>query len=274
MTKPSASIAFIGAGNMAGAVIGGLVQQGYPAAQIHATAPSERNLKPLSDQYGIASGSDNGAACRAADVVVLGVKPQIMAEVCAELAPQLGHKPLLVSLAAGIPVASLQQWLGQDQAIVRAMPNTPSLVGAGASGLYANDNCSQTQRRQAESVLAAVGITQWVAQESLIDAVIAVSGSGPAYFFLAMEAMIDAGIKQGLSTEAATELTLQTAFGAAKLAQASDVDVAELRRRVTSPGGTTAQAIAHFENNGLRQLYAGAMQACSDRAREMAKQLG
>lgn len=259
---------------MSSAVIGGMLKGSFSAEQIIACAPSDKNLKPLVDQFGVRREHDNAQACAAADVVVLGVKPQMLKQVAEEIKPQLAHKPLIISLAAGIPLASLSQWLGEDLAIIRSMPNTPSLVGVGAAGLYANDNCSSEQRDVAEAIQTSVGLVKWLDDEALIDSIIAVSGSGPAYFFLAMEAMINEGIAQGLDRDSATELTIQTVLGAATLAQGSDVDVVELRRRVTSPGGTTAQAIAHFEENGLRELFSGAMQACSNRAREMAKELG
>lgn len=274
MKNSKPQIAFIGSGNMSGAVIGGMVSSSFSGDQITACAPSAKNIQLLAQKYSVLTSHDNGATAATADVVVLGVKPQMLKEVALELREHLAHKPLIVSLAAGIPMASLSRWLGDDLAIIRSMPNTPSLVGAGACGLFANSHCNDSQRQLAEQMLSAVGICQWLEREELIDSVIAVSGSGPAYFFLAMEAMIDAGVAQGLDREAATELTLQTAFGAAKLAQSSDVDVAELRRRVTSPGGTTAQAIAYFEEHGIRQLFSGAMDACSNRAKVMAEELG
>ncbi|MBB6519901.1 pyrroline-5-carboxylate reductase [Pseudoteredinibacter isoporae] len=274
MNKTAPKIAFIGAGNMSSAVIGGMLKGHFSAEQIIACAPSDKNLKPLSEQFGVHTDHDNARACAAADVVVLGVKPQMLKQVAGDIKAHLAHKPLIISLAAGIPLASLSEWLGEDLAIVRSMPNTPSLVGVGAAGLYANDNCSAEQRDIAESIQASVGIVKWLEEEALIDSIIAVSGSGPAYFFLAMEAMINEGVQQGLDRDSATELTIQTVLGAATLAQNSNVDVLELRRRVTSPGGTTAQAIAHFEEHGLRELFSGAMQACSNRAREMAKELG
>ncbi len=274
MNNTSPKIAFIGSGNMSSAVIGGMLRGRFEAEQIIACAPSDRNLSPLAKQFGIHTDHDNGRACQAADVVVIGVKPQMLEQVAAEIKPYLSHKPLLISLAAGIPMASLTHWLGEELAIIRSMPNTPSLVGVGAAGLYANNNCSDAHKDMAEAIQSSVGIVKWLESEALIDSVIAVSGSGPAYFFLAMEAMINEGIQQGLDRDSATELTIQTVLGAATLAQQSDVDVVELRKRVTSPGGTTAQAIAHFEQNGLRELFAGAMQDCSNRAREMAKELG
>ena len=183
-------------------------------------------------------------------------------------------KPLIVSIAAGVMSSSIGSWLGEDAAIVRCMPNTPSLVGEGASGLYANDQVSSLQREQAEQVMKAVGIALWVDEEEHLDAVTAVSGSGPAYYFLMMEAMISAGTSLGLDTATSTKLTLQTALGAAKMALASDVDPAELRRRVTSPNGTTEKAIAAFEEGGMRELVNDALEACAERSKSLAKELG
>lgn len=267
-TKPQ-HIVFIGAGNMASAIIGGLVQQDFRPQQITACAPSLRNLEPLQQQFDINISHDNSQA-QQADVVVLSVKPQMLQQVATELRPYLAHQPLIISVAAGVTVDSLQQWLGEQLPIIRSMPNTPSLVGVGAAGLFANGHCQPQHKDWAEQISAAVGMVQWLDHEALIDAVIAVSGSGPAYFFLAMEAMIEEGVQQGLSPDTARQLTIQTVLGAATLAQHSDCEMAELRRRVTSPGGTTEQAIQYFENNGLRGLFAGAMRACAKRAQEMA----
>jgi len=259
---------------MASSIVGGLVKKGFAADSITATDPYQPSLDKLQQEFGVAISGDNGTAAKTADVIVLAIKPQVMEQVCRDLAPHLAHKPMIVSIAAGIDIDSLDAWLGNDLAIVRCMPNTPSLVQTGASGLYANGITSEEQKQLAHQILEAVGIVQWLQSEALIDPVTAVSGSGPAYFFLFMEAMIDAGIAQGLSRENATELTLQTALGAAKLAQGSDVDVAELRRRVTSPNGTTEQAVLSFEQQGLRETVANAMKACADRSVEMAKELG
>ena len=270
----SAKITFIGAGNMASSIIGGLVKQGVSAEQITATDPYQPSLDKLHSEFGVKVSGDNAAAAENADVIVLAIKPQVMEQVCRDLAPSLAHQPMVVSIAAGIDIRSLDLWLGNQLAIVRCMPNTPALVQAGASGLYANEHTSETQKTLANGILEAVGIVQWLDSEAQLDPVTAVSGSGPAYFFLFMEAMIEAGIAQGLSRENATELTLQTAMGAAKLAQGSDVDVAELRRRVTSPNGTTEQAVLSFENSQLRDTVAKAMKACADRSVEMAQELG
>jgi pyrroline-5-carboxylate reductase len=255
---------------MARSIIGGLIARGNAARNITVCDPEAATLNRLQVDFGVNISRDNGASVANADLVVLAVKPQVMGAVCRDLAPHISPGVLVISIAAGIDCTRLSEWLGARTAIVRCMPNTPALVGAGASGLYAAPGVTAAQQKEAEAVLAAVGTVAWVDREDLMDAVTAVSGSGPAYFFLAMEAMIEAGVSQGLSPETARTLTLQTALGAAKLAQQSPDAVAELRRRVTSPGGTTEQAIASFENNGLRRIYAEAMQACADRARTMA----
>ncbi|WP_420554822.1 pyrroline-5-carboxylate reductase [Neptuniibacter marinus] len=267
-------LAFIGVGNMARAIIGGLLSNGYPADKIWASEPDITGLADLAKQ-GLHTTSDNNAAVAAADLVVLAVKPQVLKTVAQGIAATVQtQKPLIVSIAAGILAPSIDKWLGSDIAIVRCMPNTPALVKTGASALYANHQVSPEQRLQAETVLQAIGIAIWVEQESQLDAVTAVSGSGPAYYFLVMESMIAAGKNLGLSDETATQLTLQTALGAAKMALNSDVDPAELRRRVTSPKGTTEQAILRFIEGGLPDLFDTAMKACNDRSVELAEELG
>ena len=268
------TLTFIGGGNMANSIIGGLTAKGFPAGNIRVSDPFVESREKLVQQFSILAFADNQEAIAATDVIILAVKPQVMEQVCTDLNNNLKHRPMVMSIAAGIDIRSLNQWLGNDLAIVRCMPNTPALVQTGASGLFANAATSNAQKKLAEQVLSAVGIVQWLEREDLINPVTAVSGSGPAYYFLLMEAMIEAGVAQGLTRAVASELTLQTALGAAKLAQSSDVDVAELRQRVTSPNGTTEKAILSFENNKLRSIVATAMQACSDRAREMANELG
>ncbi len=270
-TQPT--LAFIGAGNMARAIIGGLLNSGYPAASIWATATRTESLADLCER-GLQTTTDNQAACAAADIVVLAVKPQILKGVAQSLADTVqASQPLIVSVAAGIRCDSMDTWLGGDTAIVRCMPNTPSLVQTGASGLYANEKVTAEQKQQTEDILKTIGLALWVQQETELSAVTAVSGSGPAYYFFVMEAMAAAGEKLGLSPETARELTLQTALGAAKMASQSDVDAAELRRRVTSPNGTTEQAIMSFERQGLEDMFSTAMQACYDRAEAMAEEL-
>lgn len=267
MTKPT--IAFIGTGNMARAILEGLLSDGYPAGSIWATRRQADLLADLADQ-GVNTTSDNSVAVAAADIVVISVKPQMMRETLEGLAPAIqARKPLLVSVAAGIDAAALERWAGGDLAVIRSMPNTPSLLKRGACGLFANTRVSAEQRQSADDIMSAVGITIWCDTEDGIDQVIAVSGSGPAYFFLMMEEMIEAGTALGMDPDAARELTLQTALGAAEMAKQTGIEPAELRRRVTSPGGTTEQAILSFERDNLGETVERAMTACRDRAAEM-----
>ncbi|MGK9066853.1 pyrroline-5-carboxylate reductase [Stutzerimonas chloritidismutans] len=269
-------IAFIGGGNMAASLIGGLRAQGTPAEALSASDPGEDKRKALAGEYGIATFADNAAAIDQADVVVLAVKPQVMQEVCRALAGSLRANQLIVSIAAGITCASLQAWLGEQppRAIVRCMPNTPSLLRQGVSGLFANTQVNDRQRQQAEQLLSAVGVALWLDHEGMIDAVTAVSGSGPAYFFLLIEAMTAAGERLGLPRDTAAQLTLQTALGAARMACDSNVEAAELRRRVTSPNGTTEAAIKAFQAGGFEQLVQQALGAAAKRSAELAEQLG
>lgn len=263
-----------GAGNMAGAVIGGLVADGYPAQQIVATGRDRQKLDDFAARTGVQVSTDNVSAIADADILVLSVKPQMMKELCESLREVVAaRKPLVVTLAAGIPLAAYQRWLGDGVPVVRAMPNTPALVGTGVTGLFAAADVSAAQREQAQRIAEAVGLAHWVEDEGGIDQVIAVSGSGPAYYFLFMEAMIDAAEKAGMARADAERLTLQTALGAAKLAAASDVDVAQLRRNVMSPGGTTERAIQCFQNGGLDKLVENAMRDCAARAAQMAQEL-
>ena len=268
-------VTFIGAGNMASAIIGGMLDSGHPATAITATSPSDAFLAPLRERFAIQTSLDNAAAAQNADIVVLAVKPQIMREVCEGLRDTLQqHRPLVISVAAGLTAETLQSWLGGDLPLVRCMPNTPSLVGAGAAGLFATAEVSTKQRAQAGELLEAVGLVEWVEEESLLDAITAVSGSGPAYFFLMFEAMEEAGVKLGLPADTARRLAMQTASGAAKMAMASEQSPAELKRNVMSPGGTTERAVEYLEQADLRNILAAAMDACAVRAREMAKELG
>jgi len=269
-------IAFIGAGNMAASLIGGLRAQGIPAASICASDPGADKRDELNATHGVETFADNGQALAGADVIVLAVKPQVMQAVCRDLASHLDSNQLIVSIAAGINCASLQTWLGEQtpRAIVRCMPNTPSLLRQGVSGLYANAQVNDAQRQQAEQLLSAVGLALWLDKEELIDAVTAVSGSGPAYFFLLIEAMTAAGEELGLPRATAAQLTMHTALGAARMACESDVEAAELRRRVTSPNGTTEAAIQAFQASGFETLVQQAMNAAARRSAELAEQLG
>ena len=266
----SVTIAFVGAGNMAGSLMSGLIEQGFDPSTIIASDLDTQRLGTLQQQLGIRTVEDNLSAVKEADVVVLAVKPQVMKAVLEPLASILSERDiLLVSIAAGITCSNIQQWAGQSVPVVRVMPNTPALVQKGASGLYANDAVSEQQRVMAEGILSAVGIALWFDKEEELDAVTAVSGSGPAYFFLVMEAMQQAGEKLGLSPDVARQLTLQTALGAAELANHGDEELAELRHQVTSPGGTTEAAINSLEQSGLRDHFEKALTAAAIRAKEL-----
>lgn len=269
------TLAFIGGGNMAGSLVGGLIADGWDPAKITVADPDDRQLESLAARFHIATTTDNAGAAAAADIIVLAVKPQAVEGVARELADTVARRhALVVSIAAGIREADLRDWIGADTAIVRSMPNTPALVQSSASALYANSAVSEQQRDAAESILRAVGLTIWIEDEALMDAVTALSGSGPAYFFLFMEAMQDAGCELGLPQGTARLLTLQTAFGAAKMALESPEDAATLRRRVTSPGGTTERAILTFQENGLAELVSKALKAAAARSHELAREFG
>lgn len=268
------NITFIGAGNMARSIIGGLTKQGYQPANLCASDPNPATLAVLQADFGIRVIEDNAAAVVDAEVVVLAVKPQVMKDVCSALQPHLPTRALIISIAAGIGCASISRWLGAERHLVRCMPNTPALVQMGASGLFAATGVTVEEKTIAENILAAVGTVAWVEDEDLLHAVTAVSGSGPAYFFLFLEAMEQAAVQQGLDPATARQLAVQTAAGTARLAQNSEVSLAELRRQVTSPGGTTEKAIAAFEQHHLRQTVDIAMQACANRSRELAELLG
>ncbi|MFO8025244.1 pyrroline-5-carboxylate reductase [Thiohalophilus sp.] len=270
----NAMIGFIGGGNMTRSLIGGLCQSSLPPSSLHVSEPDEARRQALRDDYSITVHDDNQAVVDACEVIVLAVKPQSLKSVIRDLQPGTDPNKLYLTIAAGIRTDSLQQWLGGEQAIVRAMPNTPALVQSGATGLFANAQVSDEQKGLAESIMRAVGLTLWVEEEAQMDAVTAVSGSGPAYFFLVMEAMEQAGVKLGLPEETARLLTLQTAFGTAKLALEIEEEPAQLRRNVTSPGGTTEQAILALQDRQLEAIFEQALQAARDRARELADELG
>ncbi len=270
----TATIGFIGGGNMAASIIGGLLTSGVDARQLRAGDPSQDSLDRLASLGPITTSQDNLDIIPGCDVLVMAVKPQLMKVVCAGIADTVqASKPLIISIAAGVTSDSLNHWLGGNLAIVRCMPNTPALLRCGATGLFANTAVSEIQRQQAQQILDAVGLALWVEQESELDAVTAVSGSGPAYFFLMMEAMQASGEALGLNPDVAKQLSQQTALGAARMALESDVDVAELRRRVTSPKGTTERAITIFEDGGFRALVQQALQGAADRADELGREL-
>ena len=266
------NLAFIGAGNMASSLIQGLLSDGVKAQRISVADPMADQLAKLA-ALGVNTFADNDAAIATADVIVLAVKPQIAEPVLCALA-DLKHHQLVVSIAAGINLTSLCNWTDPAQPIVRCMPNTPALLGVGMSALFASAQCTQPQRELAQAILSAAGETLWVPTENALDAVTAVSGSGPAYFFLLMEAMIDAGVALGLDQQTAARLTIQTAYGAALMARQSDDPPGVLRHNVTSPGGTTAAALEVMTDQGLAETIMSALVAADARAREMAVEFG
>lgn len=270
MSSPLPTIAFIGGGNMARSLIGGLISAGADPAAIRVADPSPTARDGLEAAFGVHTFADAAAATDGAAAWVFAVKPQVMREVGATLAPAAQSAgPLVVSIAAGITSAQLDRWLGGGQAIVRAMPNTPALLGAGVTGLYANARVDEAGRAQAQRLLASAGKTVWIADEALIDAVTGTSGSGPAYVFLLAEAMEDAAMAEGLPATAARTLVQQTLLGAARMLVESGEAPAELRHRVTSPGGTTQAAIETFEAGGFRELVARAVGAATRRGGEL-----
>jgi pyrroline-5-carboxylate reductase len=268
-------IVFIGGGNMARSLIGGLVARGHAPEALRVAEPVDALREALAADFGVRVRRTGTEAADGAGTWLLAVKPQVMRGVCESLAPLAqAQRPLVVSIAAGITTAQIDQWLGGGQAVVRSMPNTPALLGAGATGLYANPQVSPAQRQAAETLMQAAGITAWIPDESLMDAVTAVSGSGPAYAFLLAEAMQAAGEAQGLTPETARVLVLQTILGAARMLSESGEAAAVLRQRVTSPGGTTQAALETFEAGGFRQLVDQAIAAATRRGRELAAGTG
>ena len=274
-------IAFIGGGNMATALIGGMLKQGFAAAELSAVEPFETARAKLAAQFGVACAAAPSAALGDADVIVLAVKPQNMRDAAQAVAPYLGAQ-LIVSIAAGTRIVDLSRWLGSPTAaspapyesIVRCMPNTPALIGMGITGLYAAPAVSAAQRASAERILRAVGDVVWVANEALIDPVTAVSGSGPAYVFYFLEAMAEAGIKLGLPADDVKRLALATFSGAAKLAAESPDDFATLRAKVTSKGGTTEAALNVMMERQVKEAIGSALAAASARGKELGEMLG
>jgi len=266
------SVGFIGGGNMARSIIGGLVTDTTLNLAIQVYDPSSEMLDALKRDFAITIAESNQALTEQCDVVVLAVKPQAMKSVLTNI-DAAKSKAVFLSIAAGLTINSLVKWLAIDTAIIRAMPNTPALVQCGATGLFANALVSSEQRNYANIIINSTGIGLWVDSEDLLDTVTALSGSGPAYYFLVMEAMQAAAEKLGLDSETARQLTIQTALGAATLASQSQEDSSTLRKRVTSPGGTTEQAINTFMENDLAAIFSKAMQAAYDRSKELAIEL-
>ncbi len=269
-TPSPRSIAFIGGGNMARSLVGGLVAQGTQPASIRIAEPADPLREALVADFGVKAYPTAAEAVAGAGVWVFAIKPQVMRMVCETLAPLAqASRPLVVSTAAGITSTQLEHWLGGGLGVVRAMPNTPALLGAGATGVYANANVDANGRAVAEQLLAATGPATWIADEMQMDAVTALSGSGPAYVFLLAEVMIAAGEAEGLPADAARALALQTVLGAARMLVESGEAPDELRKRVTSPNGTTQAALDSFERDGFRAIVARAIHAARERGREL-----
>lgn len=267
-------ITFIGCGNMGQSLIGGLIANGHDLGALRGAEPDANKRQAIRDQFAIEVYADNHQAIADADVIVLAVKPQTLSATVSELSGHIRRSQLIISIAAGIRLATLGRILGIEQPVVRVMPNTPALIRTGASALYANPSVTNAQKDLAESIMRSVGLALWLDSEADMDTVTALSGSGPAYFFLVMEVLEKAAITLGLPVDQARLLTLETAFGAAKMALETDVDAATLRRQVTSPGGTTEQALkVLMEKGNIEQLFFEALSAAKHRSEELASTL-
>jgi len=267
------TLGFIGGGNMARSLIGGLLARGLPARQVIVSDPLETQRELLTMQLGVRATDDNAIAARAAQILILAVKPQQLAGVAKQIAPALAHRPLVISIAAGIRAGDIQRWIGGIP-VVRAMPNSPALKSCGVSGLYATADTPPPGRKLAELILGAVGPALWVENEAQMDAVTAVSGSGPAYFFLLIEMLESAGIELGLPPEVSRRLAVETAYGSGQMARGASESAATLRAQVTSKGGTTEAALNRLEAAKLRVIFSEAIAAAAKRSSELAEQLG
>ncbi|NOQ78660.1 MAG: pyrroline-5-carboxylate reductase [Gammaproteobacteria bacterium] len=274
-------IGFIGSGNMAYSLIGGLTSTGMKGQNIWISDPSTEKMTPIASQFSVNMTNSNIELVQSVDIIILAVKPQQLAQVCTEIAASVAKtRPLVISIAAGVLSKDIESWLNENQdkqsslSLVRCMPNTPALVQSGATALFANKQVTHEQKTLAESILRAAGLTLWLENESDMDAVTALSGSGPAYFFLVIDAMEKAGIQLGLTEKTAHLLAIQTAFGASKMALESNDSPETLRKKVTSPGGTTEKAIGILQDGQLEALFAKALEGARDRSIELAQILG
>ena len=267
------NITFIGGGNMASAIIGGLIRQEFDAKRLHAVEVVPALREQLSQRFGIRTFAGIEQLPVVGDIVVIAVKPQQMHAAVQPLAPKLRNQ-MVLSIAAGIRVADLARWLGGYNRIIRCMPNTPALIGAGITAAYAAPAITHVERNAVEHVLKAIGKFIWVENEMLLDPVTAVSGSGPAYVFYFIEALRDAAVELGLATDAANKLAVETFLGAAKLAEQSDEDITTLRARVTSKGGTTERAMGSMDTDQIKQRIIAAVRAAEQRSRELGDELG
>ena len=267
-------IGFIGAGNMAYALINGLLNNGYDSKNIKVSDPNDELLRKREAELNITTFTKNSSLLEVCDVVVFAVKPQVLTEVCLGLREKIKPNHLFISIVAGIRVNDINRWLGGNYPLVRTMPNTPALMQHGVTGLFQNEPVNDEQKALVTSILSSVGDCFWVNEEKLIDAITAISGSGPAYFFLLMQSMTQAGIALGLDEKTAKELSVQTAFGASLMATKSGKDPRTLRTNVTSPNGTTQAAIECFQDLNFEGIVASATRAAFDRARELSAELG
>ena len=267
-------IGFIGAGNMAYALIKGLLNNGFDANQINISDPNEELLRNRESELKVTTYSDNASLLSNSDVIFFAVKPQVLSNVCLELKGIVKSKHLFVSIVAGIRSSDINRWLGGNFSLIRTMPNTPALFQSGVTGLFANELVDNEQKSLVSSILSSVGECFWVNEEKLIDAITAISGSGPAYFFLLMESMKQAGMALGLDEETANSLSIQTAYGASLMANKTGKDSRTLRAEVTSPNGTTQSAIESFQDQNFEGIVANATRAAYDRARELSNELG
>ena len=270
----NAAIAFVGGGNMARSLIGALTRHGSDPARIAVAEPVDALREQLHADFGVRVFSDAASAVQGADIVLLAVKPQVMRQVCETIGAVIAaRKPLIISIAAGLRMEQMDAWLGGGFPIVRAMPNTPALIGAGATGMIANARVDAGGRGQAQAILANAGRTAWIDEEAQMDAVTGVSGSGPAYYFLLIESLEYSVVEQGLPRDTARQLAIQTCLGAARMASEDGEAPARLRERVTSPNGTTAAALKVLGEGDLRGLMARAVAAATQRGGEMSKEL-
>ena len=267
-------IGFIGAGNMAYALIKGLLNNGFDANQINISDPNEELLQSRESELEVTTYSDNTSLLSNSDIIFFAVKPQVLSSVCLELKGVVKSKHLFVSIVAGIRSSDINRWLGGNFALIRTMPNTPALFQTGVTGLFANELVNNEQKSLVSSILSSVGECFWVDEEKLIDAITAISGSGPAYFFLLMQSMTQAGMALGLDEETANSLSIQTAYGASLMANKTGKDSRTLRTEVTSPNGTTQSAIESFQDQNFEGIVANATRAAYDRARELSNELG
>lgn len=267
------NIAFIGAGNMTQSIVGGMCKSGYPADKVWVSNPSDAKLEKMKSELGVNTSNDNLEVVNNADAIVLSVKPQLMAEVCAHLRENVHNltDKLIITIAAGIRIPKYREYLGENIRIIRVMPNTPSLVGQGMSGLVTDDSVDEADKNFVTEAFNGVGETLWVSDEDQLDILGAVAGSGPAYFFEFMDSLAKAATELGFDAEKARAMVQQTCLGAAQMAKESDLSLEDLRKQVTSKGGSTAKGVEAYQDSDLHGISEKAVKAAVNRNQEMAK---